>query len=493
MGSVVLALLSALVAACSRSPRTTPAAGGTPNGDAPPSLQRILPYDLVSSGPLDTGRGEPCGPSAPRWDDLNNIPKNPFWGYQVTDCAIPSPHRQCPQGTMPIPSMRFWGRGRQPPAEYWYTGDAPCTHIRVTDDSSFWCGPHIDFGPVTYEGRLRWEGYSGRNLLGDDDYQIKIYRTEPPDDDRAMYSGSEDHIEIEFNAGETVDVYGPDVRWWRDLKNAVDQSDASAGRILDGREAIIIAPADLDGSHDYSVELHPAWLFMIRVATGSSSDDWAFFVRNWGNKGGCGSDDHQLPLQDISVLLERAGSVGGHIGMEPSSGTELAADNPAVESISHSWLPGRGVVATFHLPPPAEHGWMAGYLHVVWAMSEAAPSPRPLIVELPAERRASGRSEDRPEAALTSLIAGLSAEQRSVYLKEWSRCRESLAKPAKGAVRIRRAIGPPDPPGSPMMGKVVHSLRQPRRCRVAALCKLFQEGIPGHARVCGGIRAALNR
>ena len=369
MGSVFLALLSALVASCSRSPRATPATGVGPKDGAPPPSSSVLPYDLVSSGPLDTGRGHPCGLSAPRWDDLNGIPKNPFWGYQVTDCAIPDPQKQCRQGTNPIRSG-FLGTRRSPPADDWYAGEAPCTHIRVTEDSSLWCGPHIEFRPVTYEGRLRWQGYSGRKLLGDDDYQIKIDR-----DDRAMYSGREDHVEIEFDAGETVDAYSPAIRWWRDFKNAVDQSDASAARIIDGRDAILIAPANLDGKHDYSVELHPAWLFFVRVATGPSSDDWAFFVRNWGSKGGCASEDHRLPLQDISVLLERPGSVGGRIDLEPSSATQLACDKPDVESIAPSWRPGRGLVATFHLPPPAEHGWIAGYLHVVWAMSEAAAAP----------------------------------------------------------------------------------------------------------------------
>src|SRR5262245_14028953 len=90
----LLLLSSALAAACSPSPRATPAGESTTG--KPPSSSGILPYDLVSSGPLDAGQGQTCGLSAPRWDDLNNIPRNPLWGYQVTDCAIPSPKRQCP-------------------------------------------------------------------------------------------------------------------------------------------------------------------------------------------------------------------------------------------------------------------------------------------------------------------------------------------------------------------------------------------------------------
>jgi hypothetical protein len=78
-----------------------------------------LPYDLVSAGPDDIGRGQRCALTAPRWDKFNNISKNPFWGYQVTssNCppGIPDPHAQCPQGTNLIPPCGF------PPESVWIT------------------------------------------------------------------------------------------------------------------------------------------------------------------------------------------------------------------------------------------------------------------------------------------------------------------------------------------------------------------------------------
>jgi hypothetical protein len=111
-------------------------------------LPPLLPYDLVSTGPDDKGQGQKCALDTPRWDYLNNIPKNPFWGFQVTNCAIPDPRSQCYEATHLVTASFT------PPPEYWYDQQHPCTQIHVTKDSGFWCGPHVDFRPVMYEGRL---------------------------------------------------------------------------------------------------------------------------------------------------------------------------------------------------------------------------------------------------------------------------------------------------------------------------------------------------
>ncbi len=459
-----------------------------PKGSTPPPLfSEILPYDLVSSGPLDTGDGRL---SSPRWDNLNNIPKNPFWGYNVTNGIIPDPHAQCPQGTS-LPFLRL--------PDYWYDRQNPCTHIHVTYDSGFGflfqCGgPHVEFRPVMYEGILEWGGKSTEGT--DDDYEINIYRSGLVPymidaeimNDAAMYSRS-DHIEIEFDSDETVDEYTrcfgpfPCLKWWREFRHWVDESDIAAGNFINGHKAIVIAPADLDGGHDYSIELHPAWLFMVHDATSPSSDDWAFFVRNWGNKGACSDDDHQLPLQDISVLLQRPGSIGGHIDISPSL-TELAGDNPDIESITESWLPGQGLVETFHLPPPDDHGWIAGYIHVVWTMSVAPPPPPPLVVKLQPKQEVTLVPAQPPaEATIASLISGMTADQRAGYLRDWQASRPHLASPPKGPVKIRQGSIPPSPAKSPM-GNAVPISSHPARSRALALCKAFNNKIPGNAEVC---------
>jgi hypothetical protein len=291
---------------------------------------------------------------------------------------------------------------------------------------------------------------------------------------------------VEFDAGETVDNYG-DVTWWRNFRYHVDHPDCCGplqpvGFEIEGAKAIIIAPADLDAQHNFSPELHPAWLFMVRVATSPDSEDWAFFVRNWGNKGGCGGDDRQLPLQDILVLLQRPGSVGGFIVQGPP--TELAGDNPDVEYITESWLPGQGLVETFHLPPPADHGWIAGYIHVVWRLSAVPLPPPPLVVQVPPEQEMTLAPAEPPLAAtIASLVSSMAADQRAGFLKDWQGCNTNLARPAKGPVKIRQGSIPPSPTQSPM-GNAVPSLTHPAQCRALALCKAFNNNIPGHAEFC---------
>jgi hypothetical protein len=299
-----------------------------------------------------------------------------------------------------------------------------------------------------------------------------------------MYSNS-DHIEIEFDSDETVDNYD-DVKWWRDFHYYVDQG--TGGNVIANHDAIIVAPADLDGDHGYSIELHPAWLFMVHDKTGPSSDDWAFFARNWGNKGFCSDNDkdHQLPLQDISVLLQRPGSVDGHI--DQGQETETSADNPTFAWIIQSWLHDQGLVVTFHLPPPDHNGWIAGYLHVVWTMSGRAPPPPPLIIKLPPKHEVTSAPAG---GSIASLMSGMTADQRAAYLKDWQACRPHLVWPAKGPVEIRQGNIPPSPAKSPM-GNVVPSLTtHPQRCRALALCKAFNNKIPGNAEVCDKLHSEV--
>jgi hypothetical protein len=475
---------------------TAQSEGGTALIGSDPAL---LSYDLVSSGPADTRQG--CTLSAQRWDNLNNIPKNPLWGYQVTNCGspdnpfgIPDPHAQCPQGTTPIesgiPGVPFPPPSlATPPPYFWYDYNKPCTHIHVTYDSGYWCGVHVEFRPVMYEGIIEWEGKSTEGT--DDDYEIDIYRSLPsPLDpsiatDSAMYSRS-DHIEIEFDSDETVDEYTrcfgpfPCLKWWREFRHWVDESDTAAGNFINNHKAIVVAPANLDCEHDYSIELHPAWLFMVRDKSGPSSDDWAFFVRNWGNKGFCSDDDHPLPLQNISVLLQRAGSVGGNIGLGPP--TELAGSSGTY--ILQSWQPGQGLVVTFLLPPPNDHGWIAGYLHIEWTMSPVAPPPPPPVVKLPPKREITLAPAPAPARIdIAQLMSGMTADQRAGYLKDWRACRPHLASPSKGPVEIRQGSIPPSPAKSPM-GNSVPIPSHPARCRALALCKAFNNKIPGNAEVC---------
>ena len=160
--------------------------------------------------------------------------------------------------------------------------------------------------------------------------------------------------------------------------------------------------------------------------------------------------------------------------------------------ITGSALPGQGLVVTFHLPPPDDHGWIAGYLHIEWTMSPNAPPPPPLVVTLPPKREATLLAPRQPsaEARIALLISGMTADQRAGYLKDWQAFRPHLASPPKGPVNIRQGGIPPSPSKSPM-GDSVPIPSHPARCRALALCKAFNNKIPGHAEVCDKLHSEV--
>ena len=85
------------------------------------------------------------------WDavDDNCLPKNPKWGWQVTHPSqLPNPQQLC---------------NNEPDRHQ-------CTTQATSRDSGFWCGPHMNWFPSTYEGTLFWDGHAAPGT--DDDYNF---------------------------------------------------------------------------------------------------------------------------------------------------------------------------------------------------------------------------------------------------------------------------------------------------------------------------------
>ena len=437
-----------------------------------------LPFDLV---PRDPGDFMPTGAIVnPRWDYLNNIRKNPLWGMQAnTTFAEPDPLVECPGAT----------QDDSQPSD-WFSGSRPCTTVLVTQDSGAFCGPHAEFAPVTYEGYLVWEGHSGPYPFDDDDYEIDIFR----DEDHALYTGRRGllgrgpGIEIEFDSDETIDNYDG-IPWWQKFHHHVDNPDEGPGfvgdEILQAR-AIIIAPADLDGSHGYSPELHPAWLFMVRYFPNVDEEHWAFFARNWGDKGYCSDADHQLPIQDIHALLPNPDAIDGFaIGDSVAIG-----DDPSVEGMGQQFIRGQGLAITFHLPPPDAHGWIAGDIHVGWRTANVPP-PAPVPHPGPPPVPATFFQANKAEYIVDRLVLQMKDDQRAQYLKDMQTCRPHVP-PARGKIGFqppREALThwpPASPHRSPIQSVVVTYPGRKKRsnCREQALCAAFKGRIPGYPKLC---------
>jgi hypothetical protein len=116
-------------------------------------------------------------------------------------------------------------------------------------------------------------------------------------------------------------------------------------------------------------------------------------------------------------------------------------------------------------------------------MSPNAPPLPPAIVKLPPKQ---APVQPPVEMTIASLISGMTADQRAAYLKDWWACRPHLASPVKGPIKIHQVSIPPSPAKSPM-GISVPIPSRPAHCRALALCKAFNNKIPGHAEVCSNI------
>jgi hypothetical protein len=292
----------------------------------PPSL---APFDLVADAVDDNG-----------------LPLNPKWGGQLISGSPPDP-RQCPDSD---------------------PGRFPCTNQFTYRNSGPFCGPHINWFGATYTtvygapgGLLDWDQHSCP-VIDDDDYSINLRRP-----DQAGYSAARDNIHIEFDSGETIDRF--DSPWWRDFKAAVDrdpcgETGPTARLFLQGSFAIVTGLMDFDVEHDVHVELHPVWALAINNSR--YYDDWAFFVRNWGNEGFCGRNQEFIyfPNNQYTFRLPwKPGATSVEVISQTWHRYHTQNPDPVVRSV-----PGQGVFVMFTLDPPRDQGSMwDGELHLRWS------------------------------------------------------------------------------------------------------------------------------
>ena len=149
--------------------------------------------------------------------DANAFPLNPKWGKQVQHKAIPNPGESCPiQSDSDNPDD--WTKSPQYPN---------CTSYSVTFNGGKFCGPHVNFMPVTYEGIVTWDDHNPPLFpFGDDDYTLNVHR-----DDEALYTTTGTQVHIEFDSDETVDNWDDTGTWWdRFHHNGVDDSKERAAQ-----------------------------------------------------------------------------------------------------------------------------------------------------------------------------------------------------------------------------------------------------------------------
>jgi hypothetical protein len=307
----------------------------------------------------NVGSITPSSPKAPLdlwWNeiDANSLPLNPKWGFQVTHGQIPDATSLCGHfdvinGQLVTGGCTTWS----PTVDDAGTFNLIC-NVGGTIEGVKGVHGHINWGPVTYEGRIRFNEYSGAWPY-DGDYNLELLRTDQAGVTTANQYRDEQRLvalDLEFDSAETIDFF--DLKWWDDFHKTVDKSNSAADELIHDRDAIVIGLMGLDNQHGAAAELHPIYGLAIHTESTAGGDVWQIFARNSGNEGMCSQNQHYFPTNSLSFFFRGATAV------LPTS--EFHANVPMGTSWGARLIPGQAIVVTFNLPNPQDKAVIHGHL-----------------------------------------------------------------------------------------------------------------------------------
>ncbi|MBZ5626165.1 MAG: hypothetical protein LAQ69_46895 [Acidobacteriia bacterium] len=414
--------------------------------------------------------------------DLNGFPLNPRWGYQVDhNSATPYPAKLCPQG--------FYA----------------CATWPITNEYGFWCGPHVNWFAVTYhQSPADWESKSTE--FTDDDYNFRLF---PPNEEgvTAHPDNTVNGMEIEFDSDETIDHFTDPL--WGEFHRLVHDNNSAAQARVKSRPMVVTGLLGLDCGHpSCSSEIHPAYAMAFDWDSSNLSDDqWLVFARNWGDEGYCGSTQHDLPVNDLKLLIPwQPGATSVVVGPDTqfypftSSGNDVAVSSPQI-----TIAPNQGVLIDFTLPDPSAQAGVHGEVHLQWTMSQSLRqsviSRRSTVITRVgnvAQPPAETLETEKPENRMDELIAKMNTAQLQIFKTRLQTLNPRLQ--ATGVARVglsgkRLAMRPvvevsklPPPPHlarplaprsvpDPLMTKRSEALR-------VSLCEAYKNAVPGYPALC---------
>jgi hypothetical protein len=414
-----------------------------------PAAAVAVSLALVSAQCEDGPDGGGKPPQGPRvlnleWDsrDPNGLPVNPRWAFQGADedgtFILADPEWQC--GGFPTDTQ-----------ENQLQGDPRCTDQETgLDLPTGWhkpvCGAeflsdgrwgklrgHVNWWPVTVRGYLTWNSKAGGYPFGDGDYTLSLEPAErdgaTPGSGLTRYNTVENYsmraYHIEYNGEETIAHFTHP--WWAAHRARAGEGNVGSGgavepgQIRDGSFAVVTGLFGLDAEHKGFSELHPVHALSVLTSCDEESDgegyfddEWAIFVRNWGNEGFC-ADWHayhrlDLPEETYAFRIPLPGLDAASVTLGPR--TRFLASHPRPDQ---STRPGRGpflvpdgdeVEVRFRLPefegpltrsndPPRIHG----LLHLRWKAADGARTcpgriPTPAAADLTARAEPKDDGED---------------------------------------------------------------------------------------------------
>lgn len=317
--------------------------------------------------------------------DSNLLFKNPAWGWQVN-------------GGTPLADGDYFDC-------VWNSvfGDkTPCHSQATTFDHIGWdlwgaagfglCGEdmftggnprgHENWFDVAYNGNIEFAEWSG-NVFGDDDINMLLYTSNYGPEGRGGALGrtaDNGQIKLEFDSDETIDYFDADP-WWHTFRLAATLPwpgvPVVARQMVNTHEAVVIGLMGLDTEHNNTSEIHPVHALAVREnASGSvdpAHDRWAIFVRNWGNEGECGSQQHYLDSNKITLDLPHPSNISDTaLGRPDREHSPFFGHATTVYPDIHA-DPGSTQV-TFTLPAGADKPFVFGEVELNWAGALAAPA-----------------------------------------------------------------------------------------------------------------------
>ncbi|HEY2712798.1 MAG TPA: hypothetical protein VGI60_09815 [Chthoniobacterales bacterium] len=360
--------------------------------------------------------------------DDNGLAKSPVWSAMQQNGQPPDPCQTCPCGT------------EDPGA--WQSA-ANCTDQSLQNNSSLECFGHWNWFPVEYEGIVTWGGHSN-SFWDDDDYYMEVKRS-----DRSLeVTGSDKNgLHIEFDSEETVDNWDDTGTWWDDFHhNYVDQDNAASR--INGKFVIVVGLLGLDSQHSKPSELNPTYAMFVHVQDDPANDQWAFFVKNWGNEGYCGDNEEYLDTLRHNTLMIRIPHSGATNVTLAQNVYVYGDDEDERNKQSWTYQPvSDGALLTFNLRDPGKQVGFVGDLTFSWTGNTT-----PVITEY-AKSQASAQPPPRSfledndgNVKLKASIQRLSPADQQILFQEVQKLRQY---PRSAAKQGRLSTSPVTKPSAP--------------------------------------------
>jgi hypothetical protein len=373
--------------------------------------------------------------NARQWDlvphgfDVNGLPENPEWGWQVNGGSIAKDGNftsSCLAKGCSSQEVSFDSASLT--ASNWPD------HL-LFNVCNFDTGPagHRNWTDVTYTGTVTWVEHSS-SFTGDDDYNMRnkppTFHTDPAGTSFANNTPDNAHevsfIGLEFDSDETIDHFDQNAFWKKFHQTVDNMPDEAVGGMIDGHDVVVVGLMGFDEMHDAHSEIHPVHALAIREGTQGQEleavnpghDRWFFFVRNWGDEGECSRYQHYLQTNVITLQIPpptinmvnppKFGAATLNQGQSQVLGT-------GTDGVVHFFSNAEGTFVTFNLSNAVDQPFAFGEFELAWAelpgshgphAAPSGPAPGP-------KKRTS--PPDEPEGRLARIWNGATPQQQQLY------------------------------------------------------------------------------